>query len=193
MQTSASHDLQQASAKMGGWLHVAPSLKSYIILTFSPTSSEQFLTAFWEAVSWAIVLFPLPQRKLNSQLSCCALFLVIKWLKILFPKYLYSCYLSFFSCAFLLTFTSEFTLVNYFDCAQFFPCHYTAATWFSLCNWEQPLQPTKKPSVQPVVLATQGSKMVSYLSNVLLQWSHSYVQWLKCFFLWKWDFQTSKI
>ena len=52
---------------------IPASLKSYIILTFSPTSLEQFLWAIWNALSWAIVL-TLTQIRLNSQLSRCAFF-----------------------------------------------------------------------------------------------------------------------
>ena len=49
-----------------------PSQKSYIYWLF-PYHLEQFLRAIWNAVSWVIV-FILPQIKLNSPLSHCALF-----------------------------------------------------------------------------------------------------------------------
>ena len=51
----------------------SPFTKITYILTFSPTSSGQFLRAIWNAVSQATVLI-LPQIKLNSQLSHCAFF-----------------------------------------------------------------------------------------------------------------------
>ena len=43
------------------------------MLSFSPTSLEQFLRAIWGAVSQAAALI-LPQIKLNSQISRCAFF-----------------------------------------------------------------------------------------------------------------------
>ena len=52
------------------WLHVPHFTKIPYILTFPPASSEQFLRAFWHAVSRDTVLI-LPQIKLNSQLSRC--------------------------------------------------------------------------------------------------------------------------
>ena len=51
----------------------SPFTKITYILTFLPPSLEQFLRAFWNAVSWAIVLI-LPQIKLDSQLSRSAIF-----------------------------------------------------------------------------------------------------------------------
>ena len=53
---------------MCAWLHVPPSLKSYIILTFPPTSLEQFLRAIRDAVSQAIV-FILSQYNLTHTLT----------------------------------------------------------------------------------------------------------------------------
>ena len=58
---------------MCAWLHVPPSLKLYITLTFPPTFWRHFLRAIWNVIPWAIVLI-LPQIKLNSQHSCCAIF-----------------------------------------------------------------------------------------------------------------------
>ena len=52
----------------------SPFTKITYILTFPPTSLEQFLRAIWNAVSRATVLI-LPQIKLNLQLSRRALFL----------------------------------------------------------------------------------------------------------------------
>ena len=71
--------------KICAWLHVLPLHKITYILTFPPTSLEQFLRAIWNAVSQAIVLI-LPQIKLNSQLSCCAFFSVDHFHHMLFIK-----------------------------------------------------------------------------------------------------------
>ena len=51
----------------------SPFTKITYILCVPPISLEQFLRPIWAAVSWAVVLILL-QIKLNSQLSCCALF-----------------------------------------------------------------------------------------------------------------------
>ena len=51
----------------------SPFTKITYILTFPPTSLEQFPRGIWNAVSQAEVLI-LPQIKLNSELSCCAIF-----------------------------------------------------------------------------------------------------------------------
>ena len=55
-------------------MHVLPLHQNHI-LTFPSAFLEQFLGAIWNAVSQAAVLI-LPQIKLNSQLSCCALFFI---------------------------------------------------------------------------------------------------------------------
>ena len=52
-----------------------PFTKITYILTFPPTSMEQFLWAIWNPVSQAAVLILL-QIKLDSQLSRCAFVLV---------------------------------------------------------------------------------------------------------------------
>ena len=53
-------------------------LKSYIILTFPPYPSEQFLRAIWDTVPWAILL-SCPQMKCNYQLSDYAFLKSTKW------------------------------------------------------------------------------------------------------------------
>ena len=53
---------------------MSPFTKTTYILTFPPTSSDQFLRAIWGAIFQAIALI-LPQIKLDSQLSHCAVFL----------------------------------------------------------------------------------------------------------------------
>ena len=52
----------------------SPFTKITYILSFPPTSLEQFLRAIWGAVSQAAVLI-FPQIKFTSQLSHCAFFL----------------------------------------------------------------------------------------------------------------------
>ena len=70
---SSRNLLQKKKKKKGLIARIPPSPKITCILTFLPTSLEQFLRATWDAVSGATALI-LPQIKLNSQLSCCAFF-----------------------------------------------------------------------------------------------------------------------
>ena len=51
----------------------SPFTKITYTLSFTPTSLEQFLRAFWSAISQAAVLI-LSQIKLNSQLAHCVFF-----------------------------------------------------------------------------------------------------------------------
>ena len=59
------------------------------VLTFSSTSSEQYLRAIWNSVSHTIVLILLP-IKLNSQLSCCAFFPLVDTIHMAFSFIVYS-------------------------------------------------------------------------------------------------------
>ena len=53
----------------------SPSPKSHLYWPFPRASSEQFLRAIWNVVSWAAVLI-LSQIRLNSLLACCVFFKV---------------------------------------------------------------------------------------------------------------------
>ena len=59
------------------------------VLTFSSTSSEQYLRAIWNSVSHTIVLILLP-IKLNSQLSSCAFFRLVDSIHMAFCFIVYS-------------------------------------------------------------------------------------------------------
>ena len=75
MVTSGPVTSRKTFCKISAWLHWALRSPKSFVFTFPHSSLEQFLRANWGAISRAAVLI-LPQMKLNSQLSCCASFLV---------------------------------------------------------------------------------------------------------------------